>query len=966
MRKMSAARRITRDTFDAMVHEKMKKYRMNRDDAIDETIEQFQLQVSPSRTGPRYEEDFEDRYDSHSRNPHASRNWRDDLHEEFAGPSFDPREYELERPERRRAGSPFRSEEHYYEDVGHPRSRERDHSFVHPRSRDPSWSRKSDFDRSGAEVDLRAQEHEFGALEMYDDLGSPSHGEEGWDYDPDYPEHPVPPPKFRARDPKVKIVKTVPPRGRGIVKPGKFQGPTRGGVAWKPKKPVLTPKKPPQKGPQLQLLDESDVFSKFSNQIMKWAGFNIIKDDNVFMEQRDALFQAETEACAKMLASFKCALKQAHRDYVFFCVSNLNHPALKSPKVDNEFLNMLIDKGIIKTKNCFFEIIKPFDKYLMNIQERLLKSVIPLLMACNAYEVDVKAGGLVSPAELSNALEKSISLCRKSLVLLGQTFSIASSYRQEKILEAVGLQEMAPNPAGFPNLDDCFLFGREYMAYLKRWLEKSGYPIQLQKQFLRPADKDKAGAKPKPKSQADILGLQPADPKVIEVIDQLVENAKKNVKGKAADKDKPSFWFLFEENSLEYKYYRVKLAEIQMSRESTLDVGVQTKFSKRTPEELATESVRAMLYAHKAAQVKRKLFRGLAVSRRRKIKRVTAATQTVLSASVMQKMQAKKAQVPSKEAFSSPELSSADGPNPEKYSPSRPTGSAPSPTGNGSAVEKEVKSEPTEKRETLSESEILKIDAKTKDTAEKLAQFVAQVGPEIEKFSMENSASNPEFWFLHEQNSPAYKFYRMKVNEFRQTMGTSKDSASKQGDSQTKAAKRDVKAEKLEDENTPTAEMELECEAAEAPNEGALQSGVTPPVRVPLPRKRVKSLKVGILPKKRVCLVDEPQVHDPVRIGYDRPRGRPAVRKVKQKPKDLEFANKKLTDQNVGFQMLRKMGWKEGQGLGSSGGGIKDPVKVGTTSGGEGLGVAGEQSKEDTFDVFRQWMMQMYKQKKPK
>nr|XP_033810180.1 SURP and G-patch domain-containing protein 2-like [Geotrypetes seraphini]XP_033810181.1 SURP and G-patch domain-containing protein 2-like [Geotrypetes seraphini] len=938
MRKMAAARRITRDTFDAVVQEKMKKYRMNRDDAIDETIEQFQLQVPPPRPAPRpplkrYEEDFEDdgRYESHPRG--ASRKWKDELREDFPGPSFAPREYDRKWTERRRTRSPFRSDEHYYEGVGHPRSRDRDLGFVHSRSRDTSWSRKGDFDR--LELD------EFGSSEMYDDLQ---------DYDSDYLEHPVPPSKFRGRDAKVKVM--MPPRGHGGVKPGL----TRGAVAWKPKKPVPIPKKMPQKGPQFLLLDESDVFSKFSNQIVKWAGFDTMKDDDIFMEQCDALFQAETEACAKMLASFKCALKQGHRDYIFFCVQNLNHPALKSPKLDNEFLNLLIDKGIIKTKNCFFEIIKPFDKYLMNIQERLLKSVIPLLMACNAYEVDVKAGGLVSPVELSNALEKSVSLCRKSLVLLGQTFSITSSYRQEKILEAVGLQEMAPNPTGFPNLDDCFLFGREYMAYLKRWLEKSGYPIQLQKRYQRLAE-NKAGLKLKAKSQAEVLGVQPADPKVIETIDQLVEYTNKNEKAKADEKEKPPFWFLFEETSLEYKYYRVKLAEVQSSRESTLDAGVQTKSSKRTPEELATESVRAMLYARKATQLKRKLFRNIALSRRRKIKRVTAATQTVLSSSVMIKMQARKAQTSIRETASSSEKPVTE----ERYSPSRPTGSAPSPRNEGSA---EIKSEPTEQSEPLSEAEILQIDAKTKDTAEKLAQFVAQVGPEIEKFSMENSASNPEFGFLHEPKSPAYRFYRMKVTEFRQTMDNSKDSGTSKQGSSGSAAGRIKTAVKAEASSSDKAETEMECDAAEAPNEGGLQSGVTPPVRAPLPRKRVTSLKVGILPKKRVCLVEEPQVHDPVRIGYDRPRGRPAARKVKQKPKDLEFVNKKLTDQNVGFQMLRKMGWKEGQGLGSSGAGIKDPVKVGATSGGEGLGV--EQNKEDTFDVFRQWMMQMYKQKKPK
>lgn len=47
-----------------------------------------------------------------------------------------------------------------------------------------------------------------------------------------------------------------------------------------------------------------------------------------------------------------------------------------------------------------------------------------------------------------------------------------------------------------------------------------------------------------------------------------------------------------------------------------------------------------------------------------------------------------------------------------------------------------------------------------------------------------------------------------------------------------------------------------------------------------------------------------------------------------QKSKDFDFAQQKLTDKNLGFQMLQKMGWKEGHGLGSCGKGIREPVSV--------------------------------------
>lgn len=34
------------------------------------------------------------------------------------------------------------------------------------------------------------------------------------------------------------------------------------------------------------------------------------------------------------------------------------------------------------------------------------------------------------------------------------------------------------------------------------------------------------------------------------------------------------------------------------------------------------------------------------------------------------------------------------------------------------------------------------------ETAEKLARLVAQVGPEIEQFSIESSTDNPDLWYV--------------------------------------------------------------------------------------------------------------------------------------------------------------------------------------------------------------------------
>lgn len=781
----------------------------------------------------------------------------------------------------------------------------------------------------------------------------------------------------------------------------------------------------PRRKMNFDIIDKADVFSRFGIEIIKWAGFHTVRDDVKFSQLFQTLFELETETCAKMLASFKCSLKPEHRDFCFFTIKFLKHSALKTPRVDNEFLNMLLDKGAVKTKNCFFEVIKPFDKYIMRLQDRLLKSVTPLLMACNAYELSVKLKTLTSPLDLALALETTNSLCRKSLALLGQTFSLASSFRQEKILEAVGLQDIAPSPASFPNFEDSTLFGREYIDHLKAWLLASGCPLRVKRPGPDPSrEEDKTALPTEPEISTRALSSpsdaipQRADYKVVDTIDQLVARVVEGTlspRERATLKEDPAYWFLSDENSLEYKYYKLKLAEAQRGSQTLAGAD-----RKPAPAECA---VRAMLYARAVQSLKRRLLPG---QRRRllraqglrgwKARRSTTGTQTLLSSGTRLKTLGRQPKPPALEGNGTAKdcLPDPARPPPQDASPGAPGPAPKSPKPGSDAI--------IEAPQTTSPCAPADVDLKTMETAEKLARFVAQVGPEIEQFSIENSTDNPDLWFLHDQNSSAFKFYRKKVLELcpsirfiSSPLALPAGGGSQSGDSQ-ESPRDPLEGPGEPEDQGPVQELgspevmqeeeeegEEEDEEDEEGVEGAAAHGATrlgvgahklggiegsPPAdglpgegpeddtaAAPglsqatagtcFPRKRMssKSLKVGMIPApKRVCLIQEPQVHEPVRIAYDRPRGRPMSKK--KKPGDLDSAQQKLTDKNVGFQMLQRMGWKEGRGLGSCGKGIREPVSLGAASEGEGLGAAGPEQEEDTFDVFRQRMMQMYRHKR--
>ncbi|XP_058148785.1 SURP and G-patch domain-containing protein 2 [Dasypus novemcinctus] len=769
----------------------------------------------------------------------------------------------------------------------------------------------------------------------------------------------------------------------------------------------------PRRKMSFDLVDKSDVFARFGIEIIKWAGFHTIKDDVRFSQLFQTLFELETETCAKMLASFKCSLRPEHREFCFFTIKFLKHSALKTPRVDNEFLNMLLDKGAVKTKNCFFEIIKPFDKYIMRLQDRLLKSVTPLLMACNAYELSVKMKTLSSPLDVAVALETTNSLCRKSLALLGQTFSLASSFRQEKILEAVGLQDIAPSPAAFPNFEDSTLFGREYIDHLKAWLVSSGCPLQVRRAAPAPtpAREEEPAPAAKPEAQTPAPGglgdvPQRADRKVVETIDKL---AKRVAEGSLSPKERallqedPTYWFLSDEESLEHKYYKLKLAETQRRR--------QAPPGDARPPSSAECAVRAMLYARSVRSLKRKLLPGrrrgpLAAPGLRgwRARRATTGTQTLLSSGARLRPHGRQAPGAAQPRPAKPDGGDAakDCPPPPAAAPPRhpsPEAADPAPLPAGG--------DGAQGPATASASPSADVDAKTMETAEKLARFVAQVGPEIEQFSIENSTDNPDLWFLHDQSSPAFKFYRQKVFELCPSIsfpppppapgaraaprggarGPAAGGAASEGEPSRQDAPESPEAppeDEDDDEDEEGARGEASAPRGARPGGAAARPERSPPADGPrrrgpagapalapaqggacFPRKRVssKSLRVGLIPApKRVCLIQEPKVHEPVRIAYDRPRGRPMSKK--KKPKDYAFTQQKLTDKNRGFQMLQRMGWQEGRGLGSCGEGIREPVGVGTPSEGEGLGADGQEPQEDTFDVFRQRMMQMYRHKR--
>lgn len=266
-----------------------------------------------------------------------------------------------------------------------------------------------------------------------------------------------------------------------------------------------------------------------------------------------------------------------------------------------------------------------------------------------------------------------------------------------------------------------------------------------------------------------------------------------------------------------------------------------------------------------------------------------------------------------------------------------------------------------------------------KKVADKLASFVAKNGRQFEHITRQKNPGDTPFKFLFDETCADYKYYEYRlVEEETSLTETMEVQTSHSGGMSTSASKSTSASQRtLPQQNYQTPASAL-YETAEEPvtgnGESSGPSGADPIAMMEFYMKKAAQEERKRQPKQSKDEMPPPPslqgTAAPGKRGHHMGDYIPheelekflsACNDAAARKAAKEAAEKaKIQADNIGHKLLSKMGWKEGEGLGSSKSGIANPISAGNVKD-NNLGVGahhpGEVTPED--DIYEQYKKRM-------
>ncbi|KAG8646328.1 SURP and G-patch domain-containing protein 1-like protein isoform X2 [Manihot esculenta] len=274
-------------------------------------------------------------------------------------------------------------------------------------------------------------------------------------------------------------------------------------------------------------------------------------------------------------------------------------------------------------------------------------------------------------------------------------------------------------------------------------------------------------------------------------------------------------------------------------------------------------------------------------------------------------------------------------------------------------------------------------DPTVKRVADKLASFVAKNGRQFEHITRQKNPGDTPFKFLFDKTCSDYKYYEFQLAEEERALSQARDSEiPPSGATSTSASKSTSSSQKL-NQQQPNYQIPASAlyEATDEPISATSASQSTsagessgPEGTDPIAMMEFYMKKAAQEERRRQPKHSKDEMPPPPSLQGKRGHHMGDYIPPEELEKFLASCNdaaaqkaareaierSKIQADNVGHKLLSKMGWREGEGLGSSRNGMADPIMAGNVKK-DNLGVGAQQPGEVTpdDDIYEQYKKRM-------
>ncbi|KAG5565209.1 hypothetical protein RHGRI_001193 [Rhododendron griersonianum] len=284
-------------------------------------------------------------------------------------------------------------------------------------------------------------------------------------------------------------------------------------------------------------------------------------------------------------------------------------------------------------------------------------------------------------------------------------------------------------------------------------------------------------------------------------------------------------------------------------------------------------------------------------------------------------------------------------------------------------------------------------DSTVKEVADRLANFVAKHGRSIEHITRQKNPGDTPFKFLFDESCADYKYYEYQLGQEEKALSESRESQASQSGSCTNihtylyififrrsggaSTAAPVPTSGSQKSDQQHSNYQTPASALYDSSESSGPTGADPIAMMEFYMKKAAREEKRRQPKQSKDEMPPPASLQAASLKKGHHMGdyipQEELEKFLASCNDAaalkaakETAEKaKIQADNVGHKLLSKMGWKEGEGLGSSKSGIADPIMAGNVKK-DHLGVGAHQPGEvtpedDIYEQYKKRMMLGYK-----